>query len=54
MRRWLKKNGWPFETDRNGLPKVRRDYYDARMLGTTPTIVSKLAVEPNRAIFQAT
>ncbi len=50
MRRWLEHNEWPFEVDRNGFPKVRRDYYDARTLGRE--LPSKpLPTEPNYAVF---
>lgn len=53
MRRWLKKNGWPFEADRNGFPKVLRAYYDQRMLGKIPVAIEPAAIEPNRFIFKA-
>lgn len=33
MRRWLKKHGWPFETNLRGFPRVSRAYHDARMSG---------------------
>ena len=28
---WLKINGWAFELDANGRPKVARSYFDLRM-----------------------
>ncbi len=33
MRRYLKKNGWPFEPNLRGFPKVSRLYHQARMSG---------------------
>ena len=33
MRRWLAERGWPFETDRSGLPRVLRTYHDLRLSG---------------------
>ncbi|MBC3864223.1 DUF4224 domain-containing protein [Undibacterium jejuense] len=33
MRRWLKKNGWPFVQSINGFPKVAISYHHARMNG---------------------
>lgn len=33
MRRYLKKNGWPYEPNLRGFPKVSRAYHDARMSG---------------------
>lgn len=32
---WLVRNGWIFETDRRGHPKVSRSFFDARMSGHT-------------------
>lgn len=52
MRRWLEKQGWPFVPDRNGLPKVRRDYYDARMTGCAQPSEPTTATEPNRSVFR--
>lgn len=51
MRRWLQRNGWPFETDRNGFPKVLRAYYDQRLTGKSPAAPAAGATEPNYAIF---
>ena len=53
MRRWLEKNGWPFEVDRNDFPKVLRSYYSARMTGSAPVTISSAGTEPNRTWFKA-
>lgn len=36
MKRWLERNHWPFAVNIAGVPLVAREYYDARMTGTTP------------------
>lgn len=51
MRRWLTANGWPFEPDRNGFPKVLRRYYDQRMSGQNPSPPPAGTTEPNYAFF---
>lgn len=51
MRRWLVRHNWPFEVDRNGLPKVARAYYDARMAGHAPEPRREAADEPDFSAF---
>jgi hypothetical protein len=53
MRRYLTRNGWPFEANLRGFPNVSRAYHDARMAGTA----SKRALpdqdgEPDFSMFK--
>ncbi len=36
MKRWLERNRWPYAVNIAGVPLVTREYYGARMNGTTP------------------
>lgn len=50
MTKWLDARGWKYETDRNGVPKVARAYYDRKMGISDVPAKSKYADTPN---FQA-
>lgn len=52
MRRWLIKNQWPFEQDRNGFPKVLRNYYEQRMMGAAPVLPKDCTNEPDFSCFE--
>lgn len=51
MRRYLKRNGWPFEPNLRGFPQVSRDYHRARMHGMIEA-TNDSAFEPNMAAFR--
>jgi hypothetical protein len=52
MRRYLDRNGWPFEQNLRGFPRVSRAYHDARMTGqlASPS-QAPLAAEPDFSMF---
>lgn len=52
MRRYLTRNGWPFEANLRGFPCVSREYHDARMAGTASAAeLQDLAAEPDFSMF---
>ncbi|HVL77617.1 MAG TPA: DUF4224 domain-containing protein [Noviherbaspirillum sp.] len=51
MRRYLQRNGWPFEPNLRGFPKVSRAYHDARMAGQTAEQAAPVAGEPDFSMF---
>lgn len=53
MRRWLKRNDWPFEANLRGFPKVSRAYHDARMAGHAfPNEKNADLIEPDFSMFK--
>ncbi|HDR9028726.1 TPA: DUF4224 domain-containing protein [Burkholderia vietnamiensis] len=36
MKRWLERHHWPHAVNIAGVPLVSREYYEARMNGTSP------------------
>ncbi|WP_158214933.1 DUF4224 domain-containing protein [Herbaspirillum aquaticum] len=54
MRRWLDRNGWPYECNRVGFPLVSRAYHDARLAGASVDVTqAEQRVEPNFAALLA-
>lgn len=54
MRRYLTRNGWPFEPNLRGFPQVSREYHDARLAGNTPTGTTQPeGQEPDFSMFEA-
>jgi Domain of unknown function (DUF4224) len=54
MRRYLKKNAWPFEPNLRGFPQVSRTYHDARMSGKLGgALQNDDFLEPDFSMFKA-
>ena len=51
MAKWLDDNHWRFVTDKNGLPKVAREYYNRKMGITNEIKGTKYADAPNLQAF---
>jgi hypothetical protein len=49
MVKWLDDKRWKYETDRHGLPKVARAYYNRKMGISDDNIKGKYADTPNLA-----
>lgn len=50
MRRWLDRNGWPYQPNRAGFPVVSRRYHDDRLSGHRRD--TKLTSEPDFSGFK--
>ena len=51
MAAWLRKNGWKYEIDANGLPIVMRAYRDRKLGVSEEKNQGKFADGPNRQAF---
>jgi len=52
MRRWLDKNGWPYQVSIRGFPKVSREYHKARTAGLPAAAVEATdELEPDFSMF---
>lgn len=47
MRRWLKRNNWPYVTNLAGVPQVDRSFYVDRMHGRIEQPSAKFDAEPD-------
>lgn len=51
MAHWLTDNHWRFVVDKNGLPKVAREYRDRKLGLSTDTKSTKYDAGPNLQAF---
>lgn len=51
MVHWLTDNHWRFVIDKNGLPKVAREYHDRKLGISTETKSTKYDAGPNLEAF---
>ncbi|MBN3848189.1 DUF4224 domain-containing protein [Paraburkholderia sp. Ac-20342] len=51
MAHWLKDNHWRFVVDKNGLPKVAREYRDQKLGVSTEKQSTKYDAGPNLQAF---